>query len=111
MNYWIGNACKTARESAGLSREVVATILETDRTKLWRFEKGETWPNDLDRVVSTYASLTGRSHPATLWAEAAKMWEREPASSVDPQAAIERFAQQLSEAARRGARARRKPAK
>lgn len=76
MLYWLGQACRRAREEKGLSRVKVARHLNRDPSTLFRFEAGETWPDYIDRVLAGYAELTGLRDGRVLWAEACEALKR-----------------------------------
>ncbi len=56
------------------SLEVVAIIAGVSPRTVRRFEDGEHWPHDLDRILAVYAHLGGIKDPREMWRDALDCW-------------------------------------
>lgn len=73
---WLAEACRGAREIAKVSQPDVARLAGVQRSGIARFEAGETWPRNPDRMVKAYAVATGYGDSRRLWRIAIGLWER-----------------------------------
>jgi hypothetical protein len=65
--------CQRARRSAGRKNIRVAVEADVSERTISRFEGGETWPRDPERIVAAYASVSGVPAP-DLWRRAVDRW-------------------------------------
>lgn len=77
MRYWIAQAARQLREEARRKPVNIAGTLSRDQSSIYRFEQGETWPNDTDRVIAAYAVEVGIGDPREIWALALKLWHEQ----------------------------------
>lgn len=73
MLRYLGQACREAREVAGLRQIDIATTAGTTHATISRFETGRAWPIDPDRVVGAYGSELDIA-PIELWLAAVERW-------------------------------------
>lgn len=93
MLYWLGVACHKRRDTAGVSLEMIAVTIRggSSRSKVERFEKGETVPRNPDDMVEAY-SVALKVARFTLWAEGLALWQEhgppppiaQPPEALDP---------------------------
>lgn len=69
----LGQACREAREFGDLRQIDIATRANTTHATISRFETGEYWPRDPDRIVAAYAAELGVSS-RSLWQLALQRW-------------------------------------
>ena len=72
---WLAEACKGARELAGVTQPEVAHLAGIERSGVARFEEGKRYPRDIDRMVKAYATATNRDDSRALWRIALGLWE------------------------------------
>lgn len=81
FSYWIGEALRDARESAGIPIGPAAASIGMSPLKIQRIEgaKGEGLQSykDIDRIVAAYAYLLGIADPRELWIDALDRWIKE----------------------------------
>ncbi len=74
---------KEARERAGISAEGVAYLAQRNPTTVYRFELGDSYGEDPDRLVAAYALAVGIDG-RNLWAKALARWRKDgEAPSLD----------------------------
>lgn len=64
---------RSAREAAELRQIDIATAAGVAHTSVSRFELGQSWPQDPDRMLGAYAEETGIDE-LTLWQRALQRW-------------------------------------
>lgn len=69
----LGQACRAARQHAGLRQIDIATVAGVSHVTISMFERALLWPDRLEEIVAAYAQETGRE-PVDLWAEAVERW-------------------------------------
>ena len=77
MKYWLARTLYERREAANpkrVSRARIARLLEVETSTIFRFEKGERFPDHFDRVVAAYAFALGIDDGRELWQEALEAW-------------------------------------
>ncbi len=75
MRYWLARTLRETRLAHGVNRREILALVpgqrgQMDPATLYRFEKGETWPHNLDQLVVAYARLCGIEDARKLWANA-----------------------------------------
>lgn len=75
MRRYLGPACRTMREAAGIRLIDVATTADTSEGTLSRFERGHWWPKDPDAWITAYA-IELDLPPAEFWRVALETWLR-----------------------------------
>lgn len=77
-----------AKTRNGYSQNAVAAIAGVDPRTIRRFEDGAHWPQDLNHILSAYASLADMEDPREIWQMALDEWYRYGANpaSLDDQA-------------------------
>jgi hypothetical protein len=110
MLQWLATACKDARAEGDVHQVRVAAAADppVDQSVIARFEKGQSWPRDLDAIVAGYADELEVSE-LELWERALELWrtagrpeEESGVSEGDPaQAALDEAAAAVDEAGRR----------
>jgi len=68
--------CKSLRTGEGNSLAAVAAAAGVSESAVRAFEHGQTWPRDVEELVSAYADLAGKSASA-LWRDAAGLMDEE----------------------------------
>src|SRR5688500_17434126 len=68
MRKYLGPVMRKERQAARARLGQVSQAMRDYRSDaaLSRFERGETWPDDIDRVLQGYAEVT-RVSPRVLW--------------------------------------------
>lgn len=69
--YWLAQACKRAREEAGLTQ---SDIRAANQPRVSRFEKHAKWPDDPEELVQAYAQALGLKDSRALWELALEYW-------------------------------------
>lgn len=77
--------------------EDVAAVARLDARTIKRFEAGEHWPRDLERVLSAYATLADIQDPRDLWREALDAWYRSGSNPAQLTDEGERMARAIKE--------------
>ena len=67
MRYWLPDTLKDLRKQAGIRPETVGHHAQLSAGQISRFESGQNWPRDLDRLVRAYAKALGADDPRDLW--------------------------------------------
>lgn len=75
MLLWISEAALAAREEAGASIEGIADAAGLTANSIRNFEHGDTWPKNIDRVISAYADKAGLADGLALWQAALNLWQ------------------------------------
>ena len=65
----LGRVAREARRSKGLTQLDIATSAGTNNATISRFESGEKWPLNPDRIVGAYARECGQDEDF-FWREA-----------------------------------------
>ena len=77
MGRYLAEVVRRARENAGRKPYHIASTPPgqkgVDPSTVWRFENGEAWPRNPDRLIELYAADLGLD-PLELWAEALELW-------------------------------------
>ena len=75
---WLGRACRTAREEAGIKQVRIAAAVDVNQATIARFEEGAAWPRNPENVLMAYASELFMD-VRLLWVHAFVLWiENEP---------------------------------
>jgi transcriptional regulator with XRE-family HTH domain len=74
MGYWLGQAARGYRESAGVVRSQIAGAVAVDQSTVARFEAGQSWPREIDEMLDAYAKLSGLDAPRDIWERALGLW-------------------------------------
>lgn len=74
MSYWLAHALREKRQQAKVSVRAIAQILGADQSTIWRIEKGQTIPREVDRYVAAYAKALGLEDGRALWRLALEAW-------------------------------------
>lgn len=87
MLFWLAEAAKQARATAGRKQVHVAASADMDQSSIWRFEeKRAAWPRNTDMVIGAYAEDLDID-PLDLWETAIQLWRadraREPQRITD----------------------------
>lgn len=53
----LGGACRALRVQRGLSALDIATAAQVNESTISRFERGDGWRRETDRIVAAYAEL------------------------------------------------------
>lgn len=83
MIYWLAQAAKEARESAGRMQVHVAASMNKDQSTVYRFEQGQHWPRNTDEIVAAYADDLDLE-PQDLWERALELWRCHDAAARTP---------------------------
>lgn len=62
----LGAACRASRVQRGLSALDIASAAGVNESTISRFEHGDGWRRETDRIVAAYARETGTT-PDDLW--------------------------------------------
>lgn len=89
MIYWLGEACKEAREQSDLLQVHIAASISRNQSTVTRFEGHEGQPRDIDEMVAAYANDLGLT-PQELWARALKLWIANSESDAATAGQVER---------------------
>jgi len=74
MLFWLAQAAKSARKTAGRRQiHVAASGVGKDQSTVNRFEKAGAWPRNPDQMVQQYADDLDID-PLDIWAEALRLW-------------------------------------
>ena len=80
---WLGRACRTAREEAGVKQVKIAAAIEVNQATIARFEEGTAWPRQPEEVLMAYANEL-QMDVRLLWLHAFVLWiEHEPVLDTD----------------------------
>lgn len=81
--YWLAQACKRAREEAGLTQ---SDIRAANQPRVSRFEKNAKWPDDPEDLVQAYAQALGLKDSRALWELALDYWieHGQPPKPIEP---------------------------
>lgn len=68
---WLGVALRRAREDAQATQMAIVDAMrrrgaKTAASTVYRWEKGDTWPDDLPTTLAAYVEVTGRSERELL---------------------------------------------
>ena len=75
---WLGRACRTAREEAGVKQVRIAAAIDVNQATIARFEEGIAWPRQPEELLMAYASELFMD-VRLLWLHAFVLWiEHEP---------------------------------
>lgn len=74
MLLWISEAALAARQDANASIEGIADTAGLSANSIRNFEHGDTWPKNIDRVISAYAEKAGLPDGLALWQAALDLW-------------------------------------
>ena len=75
---WLGRACRTAREEAGVKQVRIAAAIDVNQATIARFEDGVAWPRNPEDVLMAYANELFMD-VRLLWVHAFVLWiENEP---------------------------------
>lgn len=72
--YWLGQAARSVRETAGVSRAEIAVAVKRDQSAVERFENGQTMPQQLERVLAAYAAACNLDDPRDILQAALHLW-------------------------------------
>lgn len=103
MRFWIAEAAKQAREAANRMLVHVAASASVDQSTIYRFEKHEVFPDDIDLTVAAYADDLD-IEPIQLWQTALDLW-RESGDQANVTQIIERGDQTNAESAAKAGQA------
>jgi hypothetical protein len=89
MGRYLAQVAREAREQAGRKPYHIAStppgMKGLDPSTIWRFEQGESWPQDADQVIDLYAADLD-IEPIELWARALELWRADEAGASLPSA-------------------------
>lgn len=74
MLLYLSEAAIAARKRANRKIEPVAALADVSSAVLYRFERGESWPNKLDSVIAAYADVGGLADARDLWQAGLDLW-------------------------------------
>src|SRR5262245_14352039 len=75
---WLGRACRTAREEAGVKQVRIAAAIDVNQATIARFEDGIAWPRQPEELLMAYATELVMD-VRLLWVHAFVLWiENEP---------------------------------
>jgi hypothetical protein len=79
LAYWLGIACKQARErhAPEIPPEQLGLLLGRRPEPFYAFEQGKSIPRDLDEVLAAYAFFAGYQDPRKLVRDAVDLWANE----------------------------------
>jgi transcriptional regulator with XRE-family HTH domain len=69
----LGPSLRRARRAERVAAREVAVRANVDVATVYRFERGEAWPRDPDRLVDAYAAIL-RVRPVALWVHGVRGW-------------------------------------
>lgn len=72
--FWLAMVARKIREDAGISPETLA--VGGSGNMLRRFERAETWPQELEDVLWLYAWLDGSNDPRVILRRALDLWQK-----------------------------------
>ena len=85
---WLGRACRTAREEAGIKQVRIAAAIDVNQATIARFEDGTAWPRNPEELLMAYANELFMD-VRLLWLHAFVLWlENEPVLDQDSQKRI-----------------------
>ena len=70
----LGSVARQARLHADLRQIDIATTARMSHATVSRFETGQAWPQDPDRLIAAYAEETSSS-AVSFWARALTAWQ------------------------------------
>ena len=73
MVHWLAVAAKELREAAGRKTVHVAASMSKDQSTVYRFEQGNTSPNEIDIFIAAYADDLDIK-PSEIWERALQLW-------------------------------------
>jgi hypothetical protein len=71
MIHYLAEVAKEARERAERKQVHIAAQMSADQSRIYRFEQGDRWPRDVEKIVSAYADDLD-IEPAVIWDEAVR---------------------------------------
>lgn len=77
LRYWLGLTMREEREKAGVVASEVAGRVKASEVTISRFEKGQTWPAQIDTYLAAYAEFLDVEDPRDFYAQALKRWHQE----------------------------------
>lgn len=85
LMYWLGTTARRIREERSkLSPEQLAPLVGVNNTTVRRFERGESQPREIDRLLAAYAFLGGYKDARDLVDEALRLWRKEGSAPEQP---------------------------
>jgi hypothetical protein len=73
MLFWLATAARECREEAGRMQVHIAAAMDTDQSRINRFENARSWPRDVDDVIAAYAAEAD-CEPHEIWQRAIDLW-------------------------------------
>lgn len=74
LRYWVATTLKDARKQTDVLPRDISTLLDVDASRIYNFERGTHWPDDVDQIIAAYAELLGVKDPRTFYRRALKRW-------------------------------------
>lgn len=74
MLLFLSETAIAARENADEPIEAVAARARRSANAIRNFEAGQSWPQDIDRVMAAYADLADLPDALALWQAALDLW-------------------------------------
>lgn len=71
---WLAGVLSDAREDVGKRPVHIAAAADMDQSAITRFEHGQTWPRNPDRLVQAYADCCAID-VRVLWRRAIDRWD------------------------------------
>ncbi len=87
LRYWVALTVKEARKATDVLPRHISDLLDIDPSRIYNFERGTHWPDDIDQIIAAYAQLLGVKDPRTFYSRALKRWHAEggqPTIETDP---------------------------
>lgn len=87
LRYWVTVTLKEAREGADIKPRTIAHTLDIDQSRIYKFERNQHWPAEVDQILAAYARALGIKDPRAFYAEALKRWRADgeaPRIESDP---------------------------
>lgn len=75
--YWIASVAHGYRLASGLSVDRLSKLTTVTPPVLSRFERGMSWPNNLDELLAAYGAAGGLDDPRQIIEEALEAWAKE----------------------------------
>jgi hypothetical protein len=75
MIHYLAEVAKEARERAQRKQVHIAAQMSADQSRIYRFEQGDRWPRDVEKIVSAYAEDLDID-PALIWDEAVRRFRQ-----------------------------------
>lgn len=79
--YWLGKTARTVRLDSRAKMREISALAHLDKSSLYRFEAGRTWPEHVERVIAAYADAAGID-ARKVWLTAVELWLRYGAEPV-----------------------------